>query len=187
MDILKTTLIGIAPLCFHSERLANPTDPFTRELKKLTAQKRKTDELQEQIKWLEWRAGFYEHEGRAVVPADNVLAVVVQGARKLKKGKDASAGVFEAEPQFALRYKGADTIEGLKGDHRFCDYRSVVVGGRRVMRARPIFKHWELPIALHFDPEILSKEELVQSLMLGGERVGLCERRPRWGRFTVKS
>lgn len=186
METLKAKLVGIAPLCFHSERLANPSDPYTRELKKLTAQKKKTDELHEQIKWLEWRAGFYEHEGRVVVAADNVLATVLQGARKSREGKGVEAGVIETEPQFFLEYEGPQSIDGLRGNPRFCDYRSVVVSGRRIMRARPFFRQWQLTIGLLFDKEIINREQLWKALEIAGERVGLCERRPRWGRFVVE-
>lgn len=187
METLKAKLVGVAPIMFHSERLANPTDPFTRELKKLCAQRKKTDQQLEEIKWLEWRGGFYEADGKPVVPSDNVLACVLQGARKLKKGKDVSAGVISTEPHFALDYEGPKTIEKMKRVDSFCDYRSVVIAGRRTMRARPIFKSWSLSIQLMFDPEIIELREVMQSLEIGGERIGLCERRPRYGRFLVEA
>lgn len=186
MQSLKARLVGVAPLCFHSERLANHTDPFTRELKKLTNQRKKTDETLEEIRWLEWRAGFYEQDGKVVVPADNVLATVLNGARKSKMGKEVEAGVIEGAAYFPLEYDGPKTIEGLRKDVRFCDYRSVVVGGRRVMRARPIFRDWALNVELLFDPEIIEHSHLAKALEIAGERVGMCERRPRWGRFTVE-
>lgn len=186
METIKAKLVGISPIMFHSERLANPTDSGTRELKKLTTQRGKTDETQLQIKELEWRLGFYECDGRPVVPADNVLATVLQGARKLKKGKDVSAGVIEGAPHFFLQYEGPKTIDKLKSDERFCDYRSVVISQRRTMRARPIFRDWSLDISLQFDSEIIQESDLKQALEIAGERVGLCERRPRYGRFLVE-
>jgi hypothetical protein len=186
MKTLKAKLVGIAPIMFHSERLANPTDKFTKELKKLTDVRKKTDQTREEIKMLEWRGGFYEHEGRPVVPADNILACILQGARKLKKGKDVSAGVIEGAPHFLLEYEGPKTIDKLKEDARFMDYRSVVIAGRRTMRARPIFKDWGLRIEVKFDPDIIQESELWQSLEIAGERIGLCERRPRLGRFLVE-
>lgn len=186
MEQMKVRMVGVAPICFHSERLANPTDPFTRELKKLTSQKKKTDDLLEQIKWLEWRAGFYEKDGRVAVPSDNVLATVTNGAKKLRKGRDVSAGVLSKEAFYMLEYEGPQSIEKLKGDERFCDYRSVVVNGKRTMRARPIFYEWALTVALMYDAEIIQESELWQSVEIAGERVGICERRPRWGRYVVE-
>jgi hypothetical protein len=186
LKTLKAKLVGVAPIMFHNERLANPTDPLTRELKKLTAQRSKSDDLYEQIKHLEWRAGFYEEEGRVVVPADNVLATVLQGARKQKKGKDVSAGVIADAAAFQLEYDGPKDWNGLYADQRFVDYRTVVIGGRRTMRARPIFKEWQLSITLLFDPEIMNDRDLRQAIEIAGERVGICERRPRYGRFLVE-
>jgi hypothetical protein len=186
LETIKAKLVGVAPIMFHNERLANPTDKYKRELSKLTVQKKKTDDLFEQIKWLEWRAGFYEHDDRPVVTADIVLATVLNGARRLKKGGEVSAGVIESGPgYFFLEYEGPKTIEKLKGDMRFCDYRTVVVNRKRTMRARPIFKSWSLEIGLQFDPELLNASELWQALEIAGERIGMCERRPRYGRFGV--
>lgn len=186
LDKLKVKLKGIAPIMFHNERLANPTDPFTRELKKLTASRNKTDDLLEQIKHLEWRAGFYEHDGKVVVTADMVLACILQGARKQKKGKDVSAGVFADDASFPLDYDGPKSWDGLYADERFVDYRGVVVAGRRTMRARPIFRDWRLTVTLLYDSEIINERDLMQAIEVAGERVGMGERRPRYGRFQVE-
>jgi hypothetical protein len=186
METIKAKLVGVSPIMFHNERLANPEDKFKRELSKLTSQKKKTDDQIKQIKWIEWEGGFYERDGKPIVTSDVVLATLLNGARKLKKGMDVSSGVIETEDHFFLGYEGPKTIEKLKGDMRFCDYRSVVVAGRRVMRARPIFKGWSLEIGLQFDTEIIDESTLWQALEIAGERVGMCERRPRYGRFVVE-
>ena len=184
MQELKVKLVGVAPIMFHNERLANPSDPFKREIGKLTSQKKKTDEIYEQIKKLEWRAGFYENaKGRVVVPSDNVLGCVQNGSRKLKRGMDFNASVLCSQPSFELEYEGPKDWEGLYADGRFCDYRTVVVNRNRTMRARPIFHDWALTIALSYDEEIFNEADLKQCIEIAGERIGLCERRPRCGRF----
>lgn len=185
METLKAKLIGVAPLMMHSERLADPTHPGTREMKKLTKQKNKTDDLLEQIKKIEWRLGFYEAEGRPIIPADNLLATMTNGAKKSRKGNEAKAGVFCQEPHFFLDYKGPKDIESLYLPE-FIDYRSVVVAQKRTMRCRPIFREWSAKVELLFDEELMARDELKQALTLAGERVGLMERRPRLGRFEVE-
>ncbi len=171
---------------FHSERLANPTDPYTRELKKLTGQRKKTDEVLEDIKWLEWRAGFYERDGRPIVPEDNILAVTNRGARKFKRGKDVNSGVLSAHSHYFLEYEGPKEIDALKGDVRFLDYRSVVVSRSRCMRARPIFREWALNVEWLYDPDVIDEASLKQAIIQGGHYVGICERRPRCGLFDVE-
>lgn len=189
MQKYKVKLVGVAPIMFHNERLANPMDPFTRELKKLTDKSRgknKSDELTVEIQKLEWRAGFYEHEGRVCVPAANVIACLKEGAKKIKKGKDVSSGVFSETAFFPLEYEGPKTIEGLWQDGKFLDYRCVGVQQRRVMRARPVFRQWALSIELSYDPEIMPPDDLAHAMQIAGERAGLCEHRPQYGRFVVE-
>lgn len=186
MQEIKVRWKGVAPIMFHNERLANPTNEHTRELKKLTSQRKKTDDILEQIKKIEWRAGFYDVNDRVVVPSDNVLATTINGARKLKKGKDVNAGVFAQEAYFPLEYDGPKGFEKLWEDGRFLDYRGVVINRSRCMRARPVFQTWSLIVTLFFDPEIVTESELRQSMKIGGEVIGLCERRPRCGRFFVE-
>ena len=187
LEKLKLKLVGVAPIMFHNERLANPTDPGTRELRRLTTQRNKSDDILEQIKKIEWRLGFYESEDkRPVVTSDMVLASVLQGARKLKKGKEVSAGVLAEEPWFPLTYDGPKQIDDLYEDARFVDYRSVVISGRRMMRARPVFKAWSLSVVLMYDEELINGRDLRQAAEIAGERIGMGERRPRLGRFLVE-
>lgn len=188
MQELKAKFVGVAPIMFHNERLANPSDPYTREIKKLTGQRKKTEEIFEQIKKIEWRAGFYEQDGRPVVPSDNVLGCIQNGSRKLKRGQDFNAAVIAPVAFFPLIYDGPKKIDDLYGDGTtlFVDYRSVVVNRARCMRARPIFREWELEIVLNFDEEIFNRADLEQCIEIAGERIGLCERRPRCGRFLVE-
>jgi hypothetical protein len=186
MKRFVAVLTGLTSIMFHNERLANPRDPRTIELKKLTSQKKKTPELNEQISKLEWYAGLYESEGRVVIPADNILATLKQGARKRKLGKQAEAGVFSDVRFFPLDYDGPKEIDALWDDGRFFDYRGVKVQQARCMRARPRFDDWSVKIELFYDPEVLSKDDLIDALQDAGTLVGLCEKRPQFGRFSVE-
>lgn len=189
MKTFKAKIVGISPLMTHNEQLANPMAPTTRELKKLTSQRGKTDELLEQIMKLEWMGGLYLRDGRVVMPGDNVIACLKEGAKKRKKGKEFAAGVLPSEDFFPLEYEGPKTVEGLWEDGRFLDYRGVVIAGKRLMRARPIFRNWSLDLSFTYDPDIVNEEEIREALDAAGERCGFCERRPSkggsFGRFIV--
>lgn len=186
MKSIKMKLTGISPLMTHNERLANPRDPETQKLKALTSIKKKTEELLERIAKQEWEAGLYEEKGVPVIPADNVLACLKEAAKKQKLGKVVAAAVFSQEASFALEYDGPKNREELWQDGRFFDYRTVVVSRRRVMRARPKFDEWSVTVELTFDPEQISEAELMDSMATAGLSIGLCEKRPQFGRFEVE-
>jgi hypothetical protein len=67
---LSVTLTGTHPMLMHNGRLANPIDPWTRQLKALTSKRKKTDEDILQIAQVEARAGCWETvDGMLGVPS----------------------------------------------------------------------------------------------------------------------
>lgn len=190
MNTFKATLRGVAPMLMHNGRLADPTDPVTREMKRLTSNRKKTDEILLEIKRTEWLGGLYlDEKKRVAVPVDNVLAVAIAGARKSKLGKQAEAGVYPVggAAWFTLVYDGPTNIEELYADGRFVDYRGVRNQQNRVMRARPIFRDWKLPIELEYEPDIIDERNLMAAFEQAGALVGLGDFRPRYGRFVVEA
>jgi hypothetical protein len=186
MEKFKFRLRGVAPLIMHNERLANPRDPYAKALKPLTAKKNKTDEVLEQITKLEWRGGLYDVSGKIIMPSANIIACLVEGARKLKRGKDIESSVFAEEAFCSFLYDGPKSIEDLYADNKFLDYRGVVVNGKRIMRSRPIFHSWEVRGELVYDSEVINKDTMDESLEIAGLRIGLCDHRPQFGRFEVE-
>ena len=187
MKKVALKLTGVAPLIMHNARLADPTDPITREKNKISKGRNKTEEMLLAIKEIEWRGGLYlDEKGRPAIPADVVLAAVIQGARKAKLGKEASAAVYCEKPFFALDYDGPKDIKTLYADGRFCDYRSVAQQRQRIMRARPIFRSWSCNVELQIDEEILNPDQARDAMVAAGARVGIGDFRPRYGRFTVE-
>jgi len=188
LEKLEATLLGVSPLLMNNGRGADPTDELTRQLKPLTIKKPKTDEVLSEIRRLEWARSLYlDADGRLAIPADNILAAVIEGARKSKLGKDAEAGVFDSEPFYQIHHEGPKDLDRLYVTPGFCDYRGVVVARRRTMRARArVPAGWRLPIALMVNTEIIEVRAVVAALEAAGERIGLGDYRPRFGRFTVE-
>ena len=140
-----------------------------------------------EILGVEWLCGLYTDPSDVVaIPADNILAMTVEGARKSKLGKDAAAGIYEVQPFYKLDYKGPQSIEALYSAGGFIDYRSVCFNQRRIMRARPRFPEWRLPIELMVETEIMEVSAARDALRVSGERIGLCDYRPRFGRFHLE-
>lgn len=89
MKNLKVTWKGISPLIMHSCQCVNPLHPIAKELKKYTSKKNKTDEDLVKISDLEWEAGAYWKDGMGLyIPAENVEATIINGAKANKKGKE---------------------------------------------------------------------------------------------------
>ena len=190
MDIATRTyrLTGIAPLLMHrAAGLLDPNNPLTVEMKKITDKKsKKTDSDIEDLRRLEWMNGVYINaDRRVIVCADNMQAMLVESARKTRKGKTFSAGVFIEEDSL-LEYDGPKDLDKLYADPRFVDRRSVVVTRNRVIRTRPVFPQWSLLMTVCYMPSVVSVREIDDAASEAGTLVGLGDYRPRFGRFTTE-
>jgi len=188
LETIRATLVGVAPLLMHNGRLANPTDPWTKRIKEVTSRKKKTDDDHLEIKRLEWFAGLYTDEkGKAIgLPSDVILATTIEGAKKNKNGTGAKAGIYCQKEFFPLEYDGPKDPSKLYEDERFSDYRGAKLQGRKVMRSRPRFPTWRLPIEITVDTGVMSEGDARQALEQAGALVGIGDWRPRYGRFLVE-
>jgi hypothetical protein len=93
--------------------------------------------------------------------------------------------VLGAQPYFPLEYSGPlDPLE-LFATGEFCDYRPVVIGQARTMRARPRFDHWGVIVELLVETSTINTREVIDALEIAGQVIGLGDFRPRYGRFSV--
>ena len=178
---------GIAPLLMHNGRLANPLDPYAKRLKELTAKRKKTDADHEAIALAEWEGGLYLNEKhQPIIPGENIEAAIVSAAKKHKLGPLFKASVF-SDGCWVLKHDGPKSLEALRDDERFHDMRGVRVTTSRVMRARPIFRRWELTFGVSYDDDDVNPSQMEQMLQVAGKSVGLGDYRPKFGRFRVVS
>ena len=187
---LKLRLTGTCPLILHNGHLADPTNEYVRQMKPLVKKRNKTDADYEDLKKLEWLGGLYTDEkGRISVPADMVLGAVIGGARKSKRGKQAEAAILcpEEDRFFPLLFDGQkQDRDSLYASGKHCDYRSVVIGKARTMRARPFFDAWSLIVKFKVDCTVINLDEVVSAMEAAGHVVGMGDYRPRYGRFSVE-
>lgn len=200
MKSMKVELTGTSPLIQHNIRLADPLDPITREIKKFTAKGSKmTDDERFIIRKLEWFGGLYmntekeviddgaievESGARVMMPSENLESMIVDAAKKSRKGPKAKAGVL-VDNDVALAYAGPRDINKLydAGAHAFV--RAVRVQSARTIRTRPYFRQWSLEFEVTFDERLLSGSELQEWIETAGRIVGLGDWRPKYGRFEV--
>lgn len=182
---LSISIVGIAPILLHNGQLCDPLNPFTKALKGFTKKRAKTDEDFENIALAEWRGGLYTNEeGRVVIPGSNIESMFIDGAKKSKRGTQAKSGVF-VDGSWPLIYEGPKDVEKLILDPKFRDTRGVGVQQSRVMRTRPIFRHWKLDFILNYEPAAFNESDIADILTVAGSNVGLCDYTPKFGRFVL--
>lgn len=191
MQSLKFRLNGQSPLMMHNEQLANPMNEFSKEMKKVSGKRQKTDEDFEFMAQIEFRGGLYMNKKDGpYVPVRMIEATIREGAKRSKRGKDVARGIeivgVDYERAGHLIYKGPRDFDGLWANKKFCDQRSVKVGTSRVVRTRPIFEEWSVEFAVDFDTEIFNDADIVSFLETAGKYAGIGDYRPRYGRFSVE-
>jgi len=187
-DMLKQKTFqvkGIAPLIMHNGQLANPMNEWTQRLKKLSGKRNKTEETYEQMAEVEWYGSLLLNgKGHPCIPSEYVEACLVSGAKKSKLGKAFKASIF-CDGDAALKYSGPKGIDALWADKSFVDQRLVKVGMARIVRTRPIFHEWSAEFAIQFDNTVIELEQLETAIEAAGMYEGVCDFRPKFGRFLV--
>lgn len=186
MKTIKIKIKGVCPLIMHNGQLADRKCEYVKEMKKINAKKKnRTEEDFDRLERLEWEGGLWLHEGAPCLPPDSIHACVIEGARKTKSGKKATAGVWCDEPA-RLAYDGPKKLDELYADPRFVDSRGCKVQRARIMRTRPIFRQWGATIELTYDPKQVDEDDLREWVATAGAEVGMGDYRPRFGRFVVE-
>jgi hypothetical protein len=188
-NTIKTMHVKIrgvgAGLLMHSDRGMDRSDPLFRAMKENTSitGKKRTDEIEEQKAKIEFSQSFYFDEDMGpYIPAQNIESCLKEAAKAQKLGKEFTRSVMVVEDKAPLEYDGPKSIDGLwKGGFR--DSRTVKLGQSRIIRTRPLFKNWSISFTVQYDSEFIDKETLDWAIETAGNRSGLGDFRPRFGRF----
>lgn len=191
---VKIKIEGIRPLLMHNGQLADPLNERTRALKRAVEKKSKmTDSDHEHARRCEWLGGAYFAESVGFyLPSENIEAMIVAGAKKARKGKQALAAIMVDEEVVPLGLpQGCPSPRNYEA---FMDDKSgrfelrvgVKVGQARVMRTRPKFPSgWTLEFDLCFDETVLNLADIIEAVQAAGQYVGIGDWRPKFGRFQL--
>lgn len=184
-------ITGIAPLIVHNGELADPFYVFSQEIKKISGKRKKTDADHEMMAKLEWRGGLYVNEGRLIVPSDCFEASLVGAAKLSRLGKDAARGLF-VEDHLVIKGDGIPesvdeaVLDEMYASGKFTFRKGVRVGAAKVMRTRPIFGlGWFTNATVVFNDAVFNRQQIEDLVAAAGSQIGLCEWRPRFGRFSI--
>lgn len=188
MKKIKCEFHGVSPLIMHSCQCVNPLHPLSLAMKKINAKKKaKTDEDLAMLSDLEWEGGLYWNDEVGVyVPAENIEATIREGAKARRKGKDIVKGFMVEDMMVPLDIGENLTKAEMKADFRFRDVRAMRVKTSRVMRTRPRFNMWNIAFTAMYDENVLNFDEIVDAIEYAGQYVGLCDSRPKYGKFSAR-
>ena len=192
MKDIKIKITGIRPLVLHNGLMADPTNPYTIAIKKITSKgsKKLTEHDYAERDRLEWEAGLYwsDEIGGIAIPSDNLERCIQEGAKKNRLGKDFAAAVFvqESEVEVVHRLSGK-TKERINAEPGYTLRKGVKVQLSRIIRIRPLIPTgWTMTFTVEFDESIVNKQAVATALTEAGSLVGLGDWRPKFGRFTVE-
>jgi len=182
---IQISLVGTSPLLMHNPRMVDPEFSINRELKKITAKRKKTDEDLKQIEKLEWYGGLYEVDGVVVQPTSKVRKCLINAAKTMKLGKGIERTVNFVDLNVPLEYDGPADIDKLFALPQFHSRLSVVIGGKRIMRVRPQFFPWAMRLSGVFVSDAgVNYEDLERIVEMAGVIEGIGDNRVNgYGRF----
>lgn len=182
---------GNVPLLMNSNRGVNPLEPLVKEMKAITAKgsKKMTDDDQERLLHIKWTLGIYiEDSTGPYIPSANVEATLRNAARLSRRGKDTGYGLVVTPDRIPLIYEGPRDLTGLWADKKFSDFRvGKMKTGSSVNLMRPRFDMWSLKFDITYDEKVFSDATIKELVIQGGQKIGLCDYRPKYGRYDVVS
>jgi hypothetical protein len=213
----RTTLTGTTELLMHNIRLANPDDPYTKAIAKISSKRKKTDEDRHEMARLEFLGGLYtgsraffepgytsstedspaneDNDDLVVVmPQTNIKRAFKEAAKATRQGRSIDRALNFRDPQagregIRLVFKDMErSPHALYAMHgAYQDITMVTVSGR-VPRCRPRFKQWTLECEWLFFPQLLDFETLRDITEMCGLIEGLGDNRINGaGRFKVET
>lgn len=187
MEQINIKINGTSPLMMHSDRLANPLLADTKMHKSLTSKRKKTDDDHLAIARSEFVSSCYwTKDDSFFIPGPNLDATFLAGAKLQKLGTHWKRGALVLENRVKLIHPGPKTPDLLWESPENVDCRGVKVGTAKIMRYRPIFLKWSAELTVSLNADVLNVEEAKKAIEDAGALIGVCEYRPRFGRFAVQ-
>jgi hypothetical protein len=181
---LKLKIVGVCPLLMHNGRLADPSYNFSQAMSPIRAKRKKTEADLEELAHLEYLGSLYLYNQNPCIPGEVLESTLINGAKKLRIGPQAKSGIL-CDGMYELEYDGPKNAHELWNDLRFRLTVGVRVQQNRIMRTRPKFNEWATNIEVKYLPDIISERQIREIVEIAGRSVGLCDWRPRYGRFKI--
>lgn len=155
-------------------------------MKEISSKRKKVDADFIAMANIEWRAGLYVSDGVIVIPSNVLEATLVAASKKTRQGKQAQAGLF-VHTDSVLNFPDKD--KSLKELENMPQYRlsvGVRVQQARIIRTRPKFDVWSIEPTIIYDDQMFNRAAVETIINTAGDIIGMCDWRPKYGRFTAE-
>lgn len=189
MANIRITLQGTTPLLCHNIQMADPDNPITKEIAKVTSKRKKTEEDRIEIARLEWYGGLYLAPGieGPVMPTANIRKAFIEGAKIKKQGRAVERAVTFLSKDVPIVYDGPRDVDKLFKMSDYHNRAAVRVQMARTMRTRPQFPDWVLIADAFYAEDVLDLDTFEDLIALAGRVEGMCDNRKNgYGRFTTE-
>lgn len=187
MKRVAITLVGVTPCVQHNSQTADPMNPYSKELKKLTSKRVKTEDDLALLSRIEWEASMYlDAQSRPVWPAANLRCLAWKAAKKQKAGPKCKSGLTIETLEAVIQHTGPKKLDELY-EKGFYDRRVVTVNGAKIVRVRAkILMPWSVQFDAIIDPTQCTEDDVLQWFEIAGAQIGLGDIPVPMGRFTVE-
>lgn len=187
METLKIRITGTSPLLMQAETLANPLHELTKAHKAVSGKRKKSEEDYLWLMESEWRASMYYDDATGpYLPSLNLEGCIAEAGKIHRLGKTIKQAIQVVNDTAKLEYDGPRKKDAIWKSGKFSDVRGVNVGGKKIMRCRPIFLGWAAQFEIAFMEDVIDRSDLVRVIEEAGRRIGIGTYRPRFGRFGVE-
>lgn len=187
MRKLKFKVRGVCPLMEHDDKTANPFNEFTKQLKALSSKRKKTEDDLLEMARIEWLSAlYYTPKDGYYMKAECFEGSFYEAAKTKKLGKIFREALrIPDNPVFHFEHETLPPDKLFKLDE-YKDFRTVKIQRSKVLRCRPIFNEWSCEIEVWFEETRLNEQEIIEVVNYAGRYIGLCDYRPKYGRFEVE-
>ena len=194
MKVIEFTIKGMTPILMNSNVGVNPLHPLTKQMKILTAKRKRTEEDDEEILHLKWLLGLYWDDNIGLmIPSVNLEKMFRDAAKSVRKGTIAKQqSAITVKPDYVpliVPVETPKTKEDLWHDsnNKYADVRigKMPKTGGSVLLCRPRFDNWGLNFKISYNETKFDRQEVIDLITLAGTEIGLCDWRGRYGMFGI--
>ncbi len=186
----SVVMTGINPLLMNNPQCVDPLNVYSKEIKKITKKKVKTEDDLKVLADLEMRAKVYWVDDKICIPSTWLTAAIHAKSHKLEKisKADSRSGLFTTEDYIPLKFDGSDIVEGVEDVTMVEEYRHRMIlkqGQVRICKTAPIFHNWSFETFLDYDDSVYDFDVLERIIQSAAAYGGFGDFRPTFGRAKV--